>query len=502
MKIHVKIIHTLLMAPLNEFFDRVPMGRILNKLSKDLYIIDQQMPYIICVIFVVIYALFIELGLCVYAIQYWVVIPFIVMLVLMLKIQQIYMRCNTELIRLEAVSKSPIVSFYTETLGGLPTIRSFGQSILFLHEHAKNINENIRVRTTKLAFDEWFLQRITFLSLILVVPVSALTLFWGFGGSFAGLLLYYLFQIEIDLRDFISYISSAESMMVTFERCHALGKIPPEKGYLTNEINNKMIFSPENIKNSLENWPSEGKIEFRNISIKYRPDLDIVLKNLNIIINPKEKIGVVGRTGAGKSTLILSMLRILEPCIGEILIDNIGISKFDLRDLRKKITVIPQDIYLFEGSLKTNLDPNNEFEEDFIWDCLGNVGLKELFETKDGLKFAIEEQGKNLSSGEKQLISLCKAFLKKNKIILIDEATANVDLKTDLKIQEVIREKFKEFTVVTIAHRINTILNNDRILVLDKGLVKEFDKPDVLIQNKESLFFKMWQNSQNGTSII
>ena len=296
-------------------------------------------------------------------------------------------------------------------------------------------------------------------------------------------------MIESDIRYFISIISTVECLLISFERCDKLNEIAPETGYFQKDITNKSIYSPEPFANKLKNWPSQGKIEFNKVSIRYRKNLDFVLKNLSFHIKPNEKIGIVGRTGAGKSTVILSLMRILETSTGEIIIDGIDIKLMDIRDLRRKITVIPQDVYLFEGSLRKNLDPNNEYDDEFIWNCLENVNLKEMFEKRKGLCSEIKEQGTNLSAGEKQLISLCKAFLKRNRIILIDEATANIDLNTEKKIQEVIKDKFMEFTVLTIAHRINTILHNDRILVLEKGEVLEFDSPDKLLQ---LLFFRFF----------
>jgi len=498
LNLHNKMIKCLLLAPLNEFFDRVPTGRILNRLSKDLYLIDTQLSTNFGWFLISVFSLIEEFGLCFYAIKYWVLIPFFFMLVFLTKIQSIYMKCNRELVRLEAISKSPIVSFFTETLGGLSTIRAFSQSNRFLKQHAGNLNENIRTLIIKYGFEQWFTQRITLVSFILVMTVTGITLFSDFEPGFAGLLLIYIFQIEGALRYAISSLSYVECQLISFERCHSLCKIAPEQGYLTKDIKSRNFYSNENLKEVFETWPSKGEIKFKNVDIKYRVNLNFVLKNLTFSIKSNEKIGIVGRTGAGKSTLLRSLLRIIETSNGKILIDDLDIRTLDLRDLRRRITLIPQDVYLFEGTLKDNLDPNNEYEEEFIWDSLEKVGLKETFQKRKGLASEIKEQGGNLSDGEKQLISLSKAFLKHNKLILIDEVTDNVDLATEKRIIKIIRKNLIGFTVLMIAHRIDSVMDADRVIVLERGEVVEFEAPGVLLENKGSMFYKMWQDSWGG----
>lgn len=377
--LHTKIIKSLLFAPINEFFDRVPLGRVLNRLSKDLYNVDMELSFNIAVFLEVFFFLLGELGLFTYAISYWIILPLIFVVFFMKKVYSIYMKCNREFVRLEAISNSPIVSFFTETLGGLPIIRAFSQQSAFLAKHCLNVNENLRTLIIKYAFNEWFKQRIAFISLILVMTIIFFTLFLQFEASFAGLLIYYVFQIEGNIKEFYICLSGMECIMIAFERCFALTKIAPEVGYLTQEISKKKCFSLKVLKEKAESWPEFGVIEFREVDVKYRENLDFVLKNLSFSIKNNEKIGVVGRTGAGKSTLILCLTRILELDHGEIVIDGINIKNLDLRDLRKRITVIPQDPFFFEGTLKENLDPDQEFEEEFLLECLENVNLLQTF---------------------------------------------------------------------------------------------------------------------------
>lgn len=239
-------------------------------------------------------------------------------------------------------------------------------------------------------------------------------------------------------------------------------------------------------------WPNAGQISFRNYSVKYREELDFSLRDINFEILPGEKIGVVGRTGAGKSTLTLALFRILESNHGEILIDNINVKLLGLHHLRRKLTIIPQDPVVFSGSIRFNLDPFSEFSDEQIWSCLEESGLKEfIVSLENKLEFECSEGGENLSVGQRQLICLARALLRRTKILILDEATASIDHTTDSLIQNTIRSKFAECTVLTIAHRLNTIMDSNRILVIDKGRVSEFGSPKTLLSNSNSLFYSM-----------
>lgn len=218
-------------------------------------------------------------------------------------------------------------------------------------------------------------------------------------------------------------------------------------------------------------------IEFKEVELKYRPTTELVLRGLTFTVQPGEKIGIVGRTGAGKSTICLSISRIVELLAGKIVIDGVDISDIDLTHLRSKITVIPQDAAMFDGTLRFNLDPFSEAEDSEILRLLNEAGLEELLK-RGGLDLKIEEGGSNLSSGEKQLLCICRAILRKSKLVILDEATANIDIVTEQKIQELIQLEFKDATMLVIAHRLNTIMHSDKVLVLSFGKVLEFDSPD------------------------
>jgi ABC-type multidrug transport system fused ATPase/permease subunit len=282
----------------------------------------------------------------------------------------------------------------------------------------------------------------------------------------------------------LTTFTSYESSMIEYERC---------LGYTTilSEAPLKM-----DIDDSLGNWPSNGKIEFINYSVKYRPDTEIVLKNISCLIKGKEKVGIVGRTGSGKSTITLCLFRILEAVEGKILIDDVDISTIGLDKLRSNLTIIPQDPALMEGTLRYNIDPLNKSNAFDILKVMKSIGFDYIVKRNNlGLNQEIAEGGSNLSVGEKQLICITRAILRKSKIIVMDEATASIDYKTEELIQKAINEILDSSTFITIAHRIKTILNYDRIIVLDKGQIVDFDTPDNLINNKNGLFYELYSKS-------
>jgi ATP-binding cassette subfamily C (CFTR/MRP) protein 1 len=270
-------------------------------------------------------------------------------------------------------------------------------------------------------------------------------------------------------------LSDLEGDLVSYDRCLKVLEIPQEA-----EQRRAVPFD----------WPSEGRIEFKEYSLKYRPDTELVLKDLSFTVEGRQKIGIVGRTGAGKSTICLALTRIVEAYDGQILIDGVDISTLGLADLREHITIIPQEPTLFEGSLRFNLDPIGTLSDSELFKMAKKASLEDLINRDDkGFDQKIDDGGKNLSSGEKQLICILRAILRKNKIVLMDEATANIDIKTEQIIQKLIQEEFADSTVLTIAHRLNTIINSDKVLVLDKGMVKEYEEPMMLLENTDSLFY-------------
>jgi ABC-type multidrug transport system fused ATPase/permease subunit len=275
-----------------------------------------------------------------------------------------------------------------------------------------------------------------------------------------------------------------ENSMIGYERCVEYTKCPSEAP-LKNILDD-----------SLSNWPNKGKIEFLNFSVKYRPDTEIVLKNISFVIQGNEKVGIVGRTGSGKSTITLCLFRILEATEGRIMIDDVDISSIGLDKLRKSLTIIPQDPALIEGSLRYNIDPLDKYSDSDIMQVMEKIGFDYIVKrSNEGLYQEIAEGGSNLSVGEKQLICITRAILRKSKIIIMDEATASIDYKTEEMIQKAITELLNDSTFITIAHRIKTIINYDRIITLDNGQIVDFDSPKNLLNKKDSLFYELYSKS-------
>jgi len=243
-------------------------------------------------------------------------------------------------------------------------------------------------------------------------------------------------------------------------------------------------------------WPDNGEVDFKNFKVRYRPGLDLVLKGITCAIHPMEKVGIAGRTGAGKSSLTLALFRLIEPADGQIVIDGVDITKIGLHELRRKITIIPQDPVLFSGTLRINLDPFNQYDDAKIWSALQMSHLSNFVSNLPSkLEHKVAEGGENLSVGQRQLICLARALLRKSKVLVMDEATAGVDMETDDLIQKTIRSEFKDCTILTIAHRLNTIMDNDRVMVLSDGHIVEFDAPANLLAKTTSVFYGMAKNA-------
>ena len=295
----------------------------------------------------------------------------------------------------------------------------------------------------------------------------------------------YALQLAVDTSQYgVRKCSEVENYMTSVERVVTYTRIEHEPGY-------------ENHNQPPENWPKHGQVKLKDLGLVYYQGGPKILKDVSFNINSHEKIGIVGRTGAGKSSLVAALFRMPQPT-GDVIIDDVSICHINIQSSRRAMAVITQNPVLFTGSLRMNLDPFEEYEDQELWDALEKARLKAMvIKLPQQLRDEVKECGANFSAGERQLLCLARALLKKNKIIVMDEATANVDHKTDQIIQQTIRAKFKDCTVITIAHRLNTVIDYDRVLVLENGRVVEYDKPDILLLNEGGQFSKFCHEYNN-----
>ncbi|XP_049823783.1 multidrug resistance-associated protein 1 isoform X8 [Aethina tumida] len=482
-KLHAFLLSGVMRLPMT-FFDTTPSGRILSRFSKDVDVLDSILPPNI---FYSLYLLFEVIGTLV-VISYTTPLFVIVILpigVVYYFIQRFYVATSRQLKRLESVSRSPIYSHFGEMITGAQAIRAFEQEQRFIDESERKVDQNQVCYYPSIISDRWLAVRLEMIG-NLIIFFAALFAVLGKDTlpGLVGLSVTYALQITHTLNWLVRMSSEVETNIVAVERIKEYGEATQEAPW---EVPSK---NPPSL------WPEVGAVEFKNYAFRYRPGLDLVLKGVNFSVNGGEKIGIVGRTGAGKSSLTLALFRIIEAAQGEIYIDGVKISELGLHTLRSRLTIIPQDPVLFSGSLRINLDPFEKYSDDEVWRSLEHAHLKNFVKgLPSGLQHEVTEGGENLSVGQRQLICLARALLRKTKVLILDEATAAVDLETDDLIQRTIRTEFKNCTILTIAHRLNTIMDSDRVLVLDKGQIVEFDSPATLLLNSKSIFYSMCKDA-------
>ena len=488
---HDILIDKLMGAPINLFHDITPRGHIISRLSKDLTA-GSRVNNILSGTLRVFFQVF--GSICVCAIFNVWTIPVIIFIIIIEIMFSLYsLQPIKEMSRMEGKYRTPLIGAFSETLYGLHIIRAFQYEDMFEDKFHKRLNDYYKISIFQSGISGWYGINLDMISFILLtfILISCSIFKEKYDSKSIGLLLSYSLNLIEYLFDIMGRFSRLSKVLVSVERCDNYTKVLQEK-YPNLLSDNKLRQYPTNIKN-VTTFISSGKINFNNYSVQYRPNTPIVLKNLTFEIHPKEKVGVVGRTGSGKSTLCLSIFRLLEATEGKIYIDNIDISGIGLEMLRKNLTIIPQEPTIIEGTLRENVDPSNNFSDEEIKNILLDVGLDDFMEDKD-LDYKIENNGNNISIGEKQLICIARALIKKSKIILMDEATANIDYKTETFLQNSINKQLKDCTVITIAHRIKTIINYDKILVLSNGEIVEYDSPQNLL-DKKGLFYQLYKES-------
>ncbi|TCD67602.1 hypothetical protein EIP91_012232 [Steccherinum ochraceum] len=480
--LHDNMLQGVMRAPMS-FFEQTPTGRILNLFSRDIYVVDSILARVIqnvirtlCTAGVILWVIGYSFPL------FLVAVPFLGWFYVRVMIY--YLATSRELKRLDAVSRSPIFAWFSESLNGLSTIRAFNQQDVFAANNARRVDRNQICYLPSISVNRWLAVRLelvgaTIIFVAAMLAISAL-ITTGVDAGLVGFVLSYALNATGALNWLVRSVSEVEQNVVSVERILHYTNLEPE--------------APAEIPDVLpEQWPTEGAVEFKNYSTRYRSELDLVLRDISLNIQHKEKIGICGRTGSGKSSLLLSLFRIIEPAAGTIYIDGVDITKIGLHDLRSAISIVPQSPDLFEGTIRENIDPTGAHQDAEIWVALEQSHLKQFIESlPEGLDAPVREGGSSLSSGQRQLLCFARALLRKSKILVLDEATSAVDLETDKAIQTIIRgPQFEDVTMFTIAHRLNTILESDRVLVLDAGKVAEFDSPKNLLAKSDSSFYSL-----------
>jgi ABC-type multidrug transport system fused ATPase/permease subunit len=500
--LHMKAVHGILHSPMY-FFDSSPLGRILNRFAHDTDSFDNEVSdqarFFIAAVANII-------GVFILVIIYlpWFALAIVFLMSLFFCASIYYRSSAREIKRLDSTGRSVVISHFSETLSGVSTIVAYGAQKQFLKHNEKAINRMNSAYFLTLVNQHWLAMRLDMIgcAILIFVTILCATRTFHISPSAVGLIISYLLQIVGMMTFLVRELATVENNMNAVERIHHYGmKLDQEAAYNIPET------APP------DNWPEHGAIKFKNVTMSYRPSLPPVLKNISLDIKKGEKIGICGRTGAGKSTIMTALYRLVEPSSGSIIIDDIDISTLGLHELRSKLSIIPQDPVLFQGTIRSNLDPFGLCEDRVLWDALRKAWLLDSEELNkvtasnrdeekpgaDGLRFhldaAVEDDGNNFSLGERQLVALARALVRNSQILILDEATSSVDYHTDNNIQSTITNSFKHCTILCIAHRLSTIINYDRILVLDAGEVAEFDTPKNLFNIPNGAFRSMCINS-------
>ncbi|CAB4255585.1 similar to Saccharomyces cerevisiae YHL035C VMR1 Vacuolar membrane protein involved in multiple drug resistance and metal sensitivity [Maudiozyma barnettii] len=517
-RIFKKLLNKVLHSKLR-FFDSTPIGRIMNRFSKDMEAIDQDLaPYMNGAFYSLVECIAIVM-LITFITPQFISIAIMISIMYYL-IGYFYLAGSRELKRLDSITKSPIYQHFTETLVGVTTIRAYGDEIRFIKENLLKIDENNKPFFYMWVANRWLSFRIDVVGAFVVFGSGIFILLNinDLDSGLAGISLTYAISFTEGALWLVRFYAEVEMNMNSVERVKEYMNIEQEPYISTEDGHN--IDPPVN-------WPQDGRIEVSDVSLRYAANLPKVIKNVSFIVDPQSKVGVVGRTGAGKSTIITALFRFLDPETGYIKIDNIDITSINLNNLRRALTIIPQDPTLFAGTIKSNLDPYNEYQDNDIFAALRRVNLVTQNELNNRLDDAsdvvdndttsvtsenvnkfldlesnVTEGGGNLSQGQRQLLCLARSLLRSPKILLLDEATASIDYESDAKVQETIRQEFDKSTILTIAHRLRSVIDYDKILVMDAGEVKEYDHPYSLLLNKNSLFYSMCEKSGELETLV
>ncbi|XP_069944054.1 ATP-binding cassette sub-family C member 3-like isoform X2 [Cherax quadricarinatus] len=481
--LHHNLLRNIICLPMS-FFDTNPSGRIINRFSKEINVLDYILPLTLRAFVSIISTVVMTMVVIIAAtpIASVFILP---IMCLYCFIQHVFVATSRQLKRIESVTKSPIFSHFSESIQGASIIRAYKKQDKFFKESLKLLENSQKSLYANIAVNRWLGVHLETIGNLITFSAAIL----GVAGrdsispGIVGLSVTYALNVTSQLNWLVRVVSDFEANIVSVERIDQYIQLEKEAAWQV-------------AKKPSSSWPAEGRITFHNYETRYRPGLDLVLKGISCSFKPAEKVGIVGRTGAGKSSLTLALFRLIEAAGGYIDIDGINIAKIGLHDLRGHISIIPQDPVLFSGTLRMNLDPFGVHSDAELWKVLELAHLKQYIASQPhGLNNIVDEDGSNFSVGQRQLVCLARALLRNSRVLVLDEATAAVDLETDQLIQNTIRSQFADCTVLTIAHRLNTIMDYDRVMVLQAGTVAEFDTPAALLSQTHSIFYNMLKDA-------
>ncbi|XP_076687192.1 ATP-binding cassette sub-family C member 5-like isoform X2 [Andrena cerasifolii] len=480
-KLHNKVFKKMIESTLT-FFETTPSGRIQNIFSRDVDEVDNYIP-------ISVEGMVQNIFTCSFAIIFicsiipWFGLPLIALGFLFFCVSRVFRVAMRDFKRMESTARSPVLSFVTTTVHGLNTIHAFQKKRAFTNKFEELFDLNNLCLYLCQSAMRWSAVRLDSLA----IASSSITAFLVIAlrhqipPALAGLAMAYATQMTGVFQYTVRLMAETETRFISVERISYYLRTLHKEG-----ATEKATINPAN------EWPTNGKLEFHKVQLRYRKELPPVLNNISFVINAGEHIGIVGRTGAGKSSLIVALFRLVQISAGNIKIDNVDIAKVKLELLRSKLSIIPQDPVLFSGTVRSNVDPFKQYDDSVIWSALEKTQLKEKVKAMPGqLDASVEVGGSNLSVGERQLLCLTRALLRNTKMMILDEATAAVDPETEVAVQSTIQNEFSDCTVLTIAHRLKTVVSCDRIMVMKDGQIIEFDTPSTLLSNSNSEFSRM-----------
>jgi ATP-binding cassette, subfamily C (CFTR/MRP), member 1 len=489
--LHSNLIRKMLRLPIG-FYDETQSGMIMDRFSQDVNFVDTKLNLTLdsTVMFLMFFFVF---SFIVCAVAPLFIIPFVALLCVYSVVQGYFSKAFRRTTAMDMTALSKVLTFFSESAAGSASIRTYSKLNDFYGAFNGLLMQSMRPKYLSLYVKRWTFLRVGLIGATVVgaamVVISVQRALGFMSSGAAALALAATLALTEILRVIMLVQTEMEPQITSVERLLEY----------TRHLSEAPLEIPENDPES--SWPQKGSIEFKNFTMSYRPDLDPVVRDLTFSVAAGEKIGVVGRTGAGKSSLIMCLFRLVEASGGSVLIDDVDISKLGLHRLRRSVSIIPQDPVMFKGTLRFNLDPEGKYDDDAIWGAVERAHLKKLVEKSgEGLEMWIDANGGNLSLGQQQLVCLGRALLEPTKILVMDEASAAVDADTDALIQYTVRTEFADRTILSIAHRLDTIIDFDRILVLELGTISEFASPKELLANSKSLFYSLCHEAEKDTT--